>query len=376
MWNVEAVLIAALYDAIVDGAALEQAISSIARRLGCHSSSIVSFDPLAPQAAVALSTGAFDDQARRRYERDFAAHDPAPAIFAAAPSGTALASNRFLSRDYLRKSVMLHEFLRPLGIEETIGGTVSSRDGRFAFLTVHRGADRAEFNDDEIASVEILLPHVNRALQLRRAFAKLETTSTLLGVVIDRLSAGVVVMHSDGVVAHVNAAARALAAREDGLRLDRNGLVHAADFGAERSLTRFRLDVMAGGPGGIVRVPRRDLHQSYAVLIAPLPPSAAAFASSAQPGRSVLFLIHDPTVQLPDTAQTIAAIFAMPKGTAQLVAALIDGEDTKSYAEKRAISYETVRYHLKTAFERAGVRSQGRLLQVVSRALTELRGRK
>ncbi len=372
MWDVDGRLVAALYDGIVDATALEQAIDAIARRRGCVSASIVSFDPLMPKAAIALSSGVFDDSAKRRYEADFAAHDPAPAAFAAAASGTVFASNRFLSSDYLRRSVMLHEFLRPLGIEETIGGTVSAKDGRFAFFTVHRGPDRAEFDDDEIAGVEAILPHINRALQLRRAFAKLETTAALLGGVIDRLSAGVVVLHGDGLVAHVNAAALAIAAREDGLWFDRKGLPHAVDRAAERLLTRYRLDVMAGGAGDIVRLPRRDQRQPYALLVAPLPASAALSAGTQ---RGVLFLFHDPDMQSANMAQTIASIFQMPQGAALVVAALMEGEDAKTYAEKRNISYETVRYHLKTAFERTGMRSQGRLMQLVTRALSELRGR-
>lgn len=139
MFDVDGRLVAALYDAIVDETALEQAIGAVARRLGCHSSSIVSFDPLAPQAAVALSSGAFDDNAKRRYAADFAAHDPAPAAFAAAASGTVFASNRFLSPEYLRRSVMLHEFLRPLGIEENRRhGLVARR----AFRILHRPSRR------------------------------------------------------------------------------------------------------------------------------------------------------------------------------------------------------------------------------------------
>jgi DNA-binding CsgD family transcriptional regulator len=56
---------------------------------------------------------------------------------------------------------------------------------------------------------------------------------------------------------------------------------------------------------------------------------------------------------------------------ARLLAALMEGEDTRSYAEKNRISYETVRYHLKTAYALTGIRSQARLLQVISRSVDE-----
>lgn len=174
---VDAQLILSLYDSIIKSAPLEPAVTAMARRFGCGSASIVSFDPLLPQASAALGIGAFDEAAKRRYDAELAPHDPAPAIFAAHPSGTVFASNRLFPADYLKRSLFLHEFLLPMGIEETLGGTIAARDGRLAMLTIHRGPDRAPFDDDEMAGLELLLPHVSRALELRRAFARLKTNA-------------------------------------------------------------------------------------------------------------------------------------------------------------------------------------------------------
>ena len=135
----DAELVSAIYDGIVEPAGLEPAIKELARRFGCESASIVSFDQLVPKASIAFSTGTIDARAQQLYATEFMAYDPAPALFAAHPAGTVFASDRVFSREYLRKSVFLHEFLRPLGIEETMGGTVASREGRLAFFTLHRG---------------------------------------------------------------------------------------------------------------------------------------------------------------------------------------------------------------------------------------------
>jgi DNA-binding CsgD family transcriptional regulator len=74
--------------------------------------------------------------------------------------------------------------------------------------------------------------------------------------------------------------------------------------------------------------------------------------------------------------ETIAAIFALPIATARLVAALADGADVKSYAEQQGITTDAVKFHLKTAFAKTGLRSQTRLLQAVARALADLGLRK
>ena len=184
----------------------------------------------------------------------------------------------------------------------------------------------------------------------------------LLMEVLDRLSAGVIVYDGSGECRHVNGAARTIVARGDGLRFDRKGVLHACDRTADRALTRTR-----GGlaDGRIVRVPRPAGREAYAVLLAPL--GRELFAG----GAGCLVLIHDPDLQFPSVAREIARLFGLPMGPARVVAALAGGDDLKSYAKKRGLSYNTVRYHLKTAFARTGVRTQSRLVQRVTRALTE-----
>jgi DNA-binding CsgD family transcriptional regulator len=50
--------------------------------------------------------------------------------------------------------------------------------------------------------------------------------------------------------------------------------------------------------------------------------------------------------------------------------------EAKSYAEQQGITMDAVKFHLKTAFAKTGLRSQARLLQVVARALADLSARR
>jgi DNA-binding CsgD family transcriptional regulator len=50
--------------------------------------------------------------------------------------------------------------------------------------------------------------------------------------------------------------------------------------------------------------------------------------------------------------------------------------EAKSYAEQQGITMDAVKFHLKTAFAKTGLRSQARLLQAVARALADLSARR
>jgi PAS domain-containing protein len=277
--------------------------------------------------------------------------------------------------EFLRSCVFFQEFFREVGLEECLGGNLSSRNGHFALIGLQRGNDRRAFSRDEVQALEAITPHLGRALQLRRTFVRLDTKIKSLTQTIDRLAAGIIVLGNEGGEIHVNQAARTIAARNDGLWLDRSGTPHALEQEAERRLLEVCAEVRTGGAGGIVRVPRREAARAYAVLAAPLP-AGAAIAGRDPTAPSLLVIIHDPDARVAAPVESIAAIFALPVATARLIAALPESVEAKSYAEQQGITMDAVKFHLKTAFEKTGLRSQVRLLQAVARALADLSARR
>ena len=129
-------------------------------------------------------------------------------------------------------------------------------------------------------------------------------------------------------------------------------------------------DVVAGGSGGVVRVPRPDGKAAYVLIVAPL------FLNEGLDGgrrrRGTLFVIHDPLYRQPPPSQLIAQLFGLPPGSATMLAALAAGEELKDYAERAGISMNTVRFHLKTAYARAGVHRQSDLIRLITAAHRDL----
>jgi DNA-binding CsgD family transcriptional regulator len=120
---------------------------------------------------------------------------------------------------------------------------------------------------------------------------------------------------------------------------------------------------------------RGEEARPYAVLAAPLP-AGAAIAGTDRGAPSLLVVIHDPDARSAAAPESIAAIFSLPDATARLIAALAEGVEAKSYAEQQGITMDAVKFHLKTAFAKTGLRSQARLLQAVARALADISARR
>lgn len=365
----------ALYLGATADSELYRALGMLSERFHCRATALLSLNSSNPAADVAISTGAFDEAARRRYAADFAALDPAPAAFARLSMGRASTTDRILSGHIHRKSPFLHEFFRPLGLTETLGGRLRTDTGRFELIGLQRGDDRARFDDAEIADLERVMPHISRALQIRRAFRGLQDKLLGLEAAVERLPAGVALLDGKSSALFVNHAMAAIASCDDGLVLDRKGSPIATASDARRRMAELVNDVTKGGAGGVFRVPRPSGLPSYAALVAPWPESGLPRAREGT--RGVLVIIHDPaasqTLAPPDVLQ---AALGLPKGAAQLVAAMVADYDLKRFAEREGITIHTARFHLRTALQRTGTRNQADLVRLAVRLLRDfaLRG--
>src|SRR5271170_74206 len=361
-------IIDAIYRGACDPAELATAIELMAQYFDVSGASLGELDPAAPEAQFVIGARTFDQAFLADYP-PYAQMDPAPRAFSALALGTVSTTDRMFSQDFLRTDVFLNEFLRPRGIDATLGGPVISAGGRFAILGLLQGTNRKRFDSDDIARLERLTPHLTRALQIRRLFLRSELRGQVLEAVMNRNQTGMIGLSGKGAAIFVNDAARLIAAARDGVSLDRRGRLVAADRRAAKLLTELQADVARGGSGGLVRIPRPSGSPPYLILVSPLPSTAELVPIGE---RGILIAIHDPNRRIASAVQRIAQLLHVPLGAAKVVEAILDGIELKDYADRAGISMNTVKFHLKTAFDRTGARSQTDLVRRALLALNDL----
>jgi DNA-binding CsgD family transcriptional regulator len=155
----------------------------------------------------------------------------------------------------------------------------------------------------------------------------------------------------------------------NGLGLDRQGRLVAADRAAATRLAALQGDVARGGAGGLIRIPRPSGHTPYVVLVSPLPSGDNLFPYSRS---GVLFAIHDPARRPMADEIRIAQLLHIPLGAAKVLQAILEGIDLKDYADRAGISMNTVRFHLKNAFAGTDTHSHAELVRVALSALNAL----
>jgi Bacterial regulatory proteins, luxR family len=366
--DLEAKIVDAIYRGACDPGELLRAIELICDLFHSPAAALGEIDQLRPECQLLLRSGSMRGAQELIRYGQYAHLDPLPRALAALAAGTVTTSNRVVPQSKER-SVFVNEFLVPLGATETLGCTLSSSKGRLAVLSVLQGVKRNSYDDHDIARLERFTPHLTRALQIRRLFLQSEARGKALESIVDRNETGMVGLRHNGPALFVNSAARAVAAAHDGIGLNRHGRLVTADRLAATRLAKLEADVLRGGAGGLVRIPRPSGGPPYVVLVSALPSGDDPLPQS-QGG--VLFAIHDPTRRKTPTERRIAELLHIPLGAAKLVQAMLEGADLKDYADRAGISMNTVRFHLKTAFARTETRSQAELVRIALSALKDL----
>lgn len=365
--DLEAKIIDAIYRGACDAAELSRALVLIAEYFESPGVLLGELDQAQPHRSFAFGVHTIDASFFTGYAR-CENLDPAPRAYAALPVGRASLSNRMFTERERRTSVFVNEFLLPHGLNSSLGSPLLASGGRSAMIGIFQSAHCRNYDDDDIARLERLTPHLTRALQIRRLFLQSEARGNALESIVDRNETGMIGLRGDGRALFVNAAARAVAAARDGLGLDRHGRPMAADRMAAMRLATLQADVAGGGAGGLVRIPRPSGRLPYVVLVSPLRSGDDLFPNS----HGVLFAIHDPARRKTPTEQRIAELLHIPLGAAKVLQAILEGVDLKDYADRAGISMNTVRFHLKNAFSGTDTHSQAELVRVALYALNAL----
>lgn len=359
----------ALYQGVSDSGQFALAVGLIQRMFGCRGAALVMVEARDPTANFVETSGVLKEHLQLYLEK-FAHIDPVPARYLAMPACRAISTNQLFTPEERANDGFYYEFFVPIGLVETLGGPLYSSDGNFAMIALMRGDDRTPFDDGDVARLEYLMPHIARALQLRRTFFRIDSKSIGLQATLDRLQAGLILLPPEGEALFVNAAMQALTKQNDGFVLGRNGRPLVTNPDARRRFDALLADVSMGGSGGIVAAPRTS-GRDYIVLVAPSPSSSVQSSWERGGPNGAIIVVHDPGLGTSNTSEILEQGLGLSKNAARLVAALAADHDLKSFAESEGVTIHTARFHLRTALSRTGAKTQAEVVRIAVRLLRD-----
>jgi DNA-binding CsgD family transcriptional regulator len=209
----------------------------------------------------------------------------------------------------------------------------------------------------------------------------LETATAGL-LALDYLRAAVVLCDAQGRMTWMNAAAKKILDRSDGLSVVQGGLLAAtrpdetnrlrhlisvASADALRGKRRPGQDSAHAPAGGPIRLSRSSGAGALELLVAPLRAGAPGGAGRGRARGSVMIFVSDPEEPVNIEVAALRQLYGLTVAEARLTVQLLRGMDMPTAASSMGISINTARTLVRRSFERTDTNRQSDLVSKILR---------
>jgi PAS domain-containing protein/DNA-binding CsgD family transcriptional regulator len=360
-------VVGSLYDAAADPERWPAALTASADLLGAVGAQFFLWDKqqnITPFAIV----GRLPEEGNEAYLRYYSAFDTRRQALERVAVGKVAAYDLEFDEGRFRKSEFFNDFLVPHGVPYVAGSRLLHTAGQSAVIAVLRDFRQGPFGHGEIATLERLVPHLQRAARLHLRMHEMRLQSQAVEGALDRLPFGVVIADATGRALIVNRAAEEMTAARDGLLL-RDGRLAAARTEETAALTRHVAEAVRtasrrnGQGGGALLVSRPSGRRPFALLIAPLSPDVTLAVQHQAPAALILVTDLDSRPEL--LGKRLVELFGLTPAEACLAVALAGGKRLEDVAEERGVRMPTLRTQLRAILDKTGTRRQVDLMRLV-----------
>jgi DNA-binding CsgD family transcriptional regulator/PAS domain-containing protein len=226
------------------------------------------------------------------------------------------------------------------------------------------------FSSDNLHSMRLLAPHLDRAVRLQMRLNSADLHADRISGALDALTLGVVLVDGSGLPLWHNRRAQEIMSRSNAVRLASAGLAghRRSDTQSLRELIK---QAVSAGNQGLLAISRGAELRPLLVVAVPLKPRGVPDDSD-RSTCGVIF-ISDPDRTDAPTVKALRQAFDLTYREAQTAIAIANGQGLKAAARSMGVALTTARSQLQQAFAKTGTSHQAELAALVHKTFTHLR---
>jgi DNA-binding CsgD family transcriptional regulator len=300
------------------------------------------------------------------YNQQYAANDPLRgALIRNGRTGVFQGCEVYPDRDLLQ-SKLYCELLIHMGLRHAtlIPLTLSVR--RFEAISIWRGAQHGPMDEECNRLLNLLLPHIQKALEIRQVLGVTQQRLAGAEAIADASSTATFLLTRQGRYIHGNAAADLLLSEENCLSLVNHTLA-ATDPASQGSLREVYkkasspdFTCSAQPPSLVLSIPRSGDRRPLQLLATPLPP-----ALRARSGADIIVLVSDPDAAPPYPDGVLRALFGFTAAEIEVANGLLIGYSLDEVASLRHVGVGTVRNQVKSLLCKTRTKRQSDLVRLL-----------
>jgi DNA-binding CsgD family transcriptional regulator len=256
-------------------------------------------------------------------------------------------------------------FMKPRDMHALMRLTLAHRDRFLTIISLMRPPSAEEFDTADVEQCRVLMPHLQRASNVR--FQAGEAAAMLRGLsdVADRSVTGVLLLARNGQVKFANKAARTMAAA--GAFLLRSGQVELPDRNDDTTFQRLvagatrAIEDFDAARGGVMRLASHSGKASHTVTVAPVKRETSWAGNEPM----ALVLIADPNLTPVPSREVLSQLFGFSASETRVAERLMMGESPEQAAAFLDVKTSTVRWHLASMYRKTDTNRQAELVRLL-----------
>ncbi|CAH0186855.1 hypothetical protein ROS9278_01584 [Roseomonas sp. CECT 9278] len=363
-------LVDLVYGAALDESEWAGAAARIADAFGTHSAGLQIVGGDDGSTDILSTTANLTVQAVEAYRAHYVSTDVWIRRASSLKPGTGVLGQELISDADLIRSEFWQDWARHQRQFHVLGGLMPVSEDQTLVLAVHADRFWRGFDEDDRQLFGAFLPHLQRALKIRRKGLLEGERAAGLSDAIDRFRTAVWVVGRHGRILAMNGAAQdvlelpasPLVMRNSVLATRRGETTNRLLAAISAAWAEDRSDRMRQ-PHPPIRLEFLDASGCLHVVVAP---------SRQDGGRHALVFASQPRLQRTDAAM-LKALFGLSTAEADIVARLVAGDSIREIAQSRRASVQTVRSQVKTVLSKTNTRTQAQLVGLIMGSLANLR---
>jgi DNA-binding CsgD family transcriptional regulator len=363
-------LVGMTYEAVLDESKWGAFLEAFARAAGSSSGYLRSTD-LMNKVDVFVSIG-YDPAMKTSYANHFIKLDYYSTFYKAAAVNVVghdqMTNLVGISQSEQRRTEYYNDYILRLGSHDHAMGVVLAREGHQTVqFATQRSRHVGEYGEEELRLMNLLAPHVSRAVQIHRKISHVTAEKEWALGALDQLRMSVILTNASGTPLFANRAAELMLTEGDGINTHQGKLILSNPSETAR-FYKLIDDAAKGAPGtnrgGDMRITLRG-SEYLQCLVMPIPLEfTARWNIGLASGCVAVFLSKPGGLQLPP--QRLAEQYGLTPAEGRLAAKLTALRSVEQASDELCISVHTARSQLKSIFAKTGVQSQSELLMLLA----------
>lgn len=357
-------LVSSIYDAAMDETLWPVFLKQLTLFLNAPSGLLRVQDLQSKEVGIYITHG-LDPGFQQQYKEYYVHIDPLMSVVAEHETGTIIQTAAAMPASF-RKTEFYNDFAGPQSMDHAAGFIAVKNQSRVAVIGVHRSEQMGCYHPSEMALLNLLVPHLQRAFQINSYLFQVTSETNAACDILHRLFVAIILVDASGKPVFINSQAETVLAAGNSLTITPQGL-QAPVWADTQALYKLIFDasLLPQKTGGALSISSPSSPYPLSILVMPVnKENDFGFGIDTSQVTAALF-IGTEGEEHNFSLEVLCQLYGLTQAEARLAGELASGHSMEKIAEKFKLSKNTIRTQLKSCFQKTGVNRQTELVKLV-----------